>query len=55
MLYIILSICGNVFSAIYIGGTNYLTGYWQYPQYFNYSIALTLIIILMVMKIKYDK
>ena len=55
MLYIILSIGGNVFSGIYIGGTNYLTGYWQIPQYFNYSIALTLVIILMFMKIKYDK
>ena len=55
LLYIILSIFGNIFSAIYIFGTNYLSGCWQYPQYFNYGIALTLIIILMIIKSKYDK
>jgi len=53
--YIIFSICGNVFSAAYIFYTNYVTQFWQYPQYFNYSIALTLIVVLYVLKHKYDK
>ncbi|MBO7692227.1 MAG: PQ-loop repeat-containing protein [Methanobrevibacter sp.] len=55
LFYIILSIFGNIFSAIYIFGTNYISGYWQWPQYFNYGTALTLIIILLVIKRKYDK
>ena len=52
--YIYFSIFGNIFSAIYIFYTNYSNGFWQYPQYFNYGIALTLIIILLYVKIKYD-
>ena len=52
--YIYFSIFGNVFSAIYIFYTNYSNGFWQYPQYFNYGIALSLIIILLYVKTKYD-
>jgi len=52
--YIYFSIFGNIFSAIYIFYTNYSNGFWQYPQYFNYGIALLLIIILLYVKTKYD-
>lgn len=52
--YIYFSIFGNIFSAIYIFYTNYTNGFWQYPQYFNYGIALSLIIILLYLKTKYD-
>lgn len=52
--YIYFSIFGNIFSTIYIFYTNYTNGFWQYPQYFNYGIALSLIIILLYVKIKYD-
>lgn len=52
--YIYFSIFGNIFSAIYIFYTNYTNGFWQYPQYFNYGIALLLIIILLYLKTKYD-
>ncbi len=52
--YIYFSIFGNIFSAIYIFYTNYTNGFWQYPQYFNYGIALSLIIILLYVKTKYD-
>lgn len=52
--YIYFSIFGNIFSAIYILYTNYTNGFWQYPQYFNYGTALSLIIILLYLKTKYD-
>ena len=52
--YIYFSIFGNIFSAIYIFYTNYTNSFWQYPQYFNYGIALSLIIILLYLKTKYD-
>jgi uncharacterized protein with PQ loop repeat len=55
LFFIILSIVGNVFSAIYIFYTNYIMNYWQIPQYVNYGTALTLIVILMFLKIRYDK
>jgi uncharacterized protein with PQ loop repeat len=54
LFFIILSILGNVLSAIYIFYTNYIMGYWQIPQYFNYGTALTLIVILLFLKIRYD-
>lgn len=52
--YIAFSICGNIFSGLYIFYTNYTNGFWQYPQYFNYTTALSLIIILLFLKYKYD-
>lgn len=55
LLFIILSLGGNLCSATYIFYTNFLSGYWQIPQYFNYSIATTLVVILLCLKIKYDK
>ena len=53
--FIIFSIIGNVCSAMYILYTNIKAGIWQYPQYFNYSLALIFIIILAYLKSKYDK
>lgn len=48
--FIALSVCGNVFSAVYIFATNLVTGVWQWPQYFNYSVALALMLILAALK-----
>lgn len=55
LLFIILSLGGNLCSATYIFYTNWLSGYWQIPQYFNYSVATTLVVTLLCLKIKYDK
>jgi hypothetical protein len=41
-------------SASYIFYTNFQQGFWQIPQYFNYSIATTLVVTLLVLKLKYD-
>ena len=46
---------GNIFSFIFVFYTNYQTGLWQYPIYFNYGIATLLTLVLTIMKIKYDK
>lgn len=54
LLFILLSLGGNLCSATYIFYTNYVSGYWQIPQYFNYSIATSLVITLLVIKLKYD-
>lgn len=54
LLFIILSLIGNLCSASYIFYTNLLSGLWQIPQYFNYSIATTLVVTLLVLKLKYD-
>ena len=45
---------GNIFSCIFVFYTNYQTGLWQYPIYFNYGIATILTFILTILKIKYD-
>lgn len=55
LLFILLSLGGNLCSATYIFYTNWVSGYWQIPQYFNYTIATTLVITLLCLKIKYDK
>lgn len=55
LLFILLSLGGNMCSATYIFYTNWVSGYWQIPQYFNYTIATTLVITLLCLKIKYDK
>lgn len=54
LLFILLSLLGNLTSASYILYTNIQGGFWQIPQYFNYTIATTLVITLLVMKLKYD-
>lgn len=55
LLFILLSLGGNLCSATYIFYTNWVSGYWQIPQYFNYTIATTLVVTLLCLKIKYDK
>ena len=55
LLFILLSLGGNLCSATYIFYTNWVSGYWQIPQYFNYSVATTLVVTLLCLKIKYDK
>lgn len=55
LLFILLSLGGNLCSATYIFYTNWVSGYWQIPQYFNYTIATSLVITLLCLKIKYDK
>jgi uncharacterized protein with PQ loop repeat len=55
LLFILLSLGGNLCSATYIFYTNWCYGYWQIPQYFNYTIATTLVVTLLCLKIKYDK
>ena len=55
MLFIVMSIIGNISSATYIFYTNFMANFWQLPQYFNYSIALTMVVTLLCMKIHYDR
>lgn len=54
LLFIILSLIGNLCSASYIFYTNLLSGLLQIPQYLNYSIATSLVVTLLVLKLKYD-
>ena len=51
--FLVLAFIGNICSAIFVFYTNYVTGLWQVPIYFNYGIATTLTLILTIMKIKY--
>ena len=53
--FIILAFIVNLCSAVFVFYTNYKTGLWQIPIYFNYGIATLLTIILTIMKVKYDK
>lgn len=55
LLFVLLSLLGNLTSASYILYTNIQSGFWQIPQYFNYTIATTLVITLLVLKLKYDR
>lgn len=54
LLFILLSLLGNLASASYIIYTNIHGGFWQIPQYFNYTIATTLVVTLLVLKLKCD-
>lgn len=54
LLFILLSLLGNLTSASYILYTNIQQGFWQWPQYFNYAIATSLVITLLYLKLKYD-
>lgn len=53
--FIILAFMGNICSAVFVFYTNWKTGLWQIPIFFNYGIATLLTIILSVMKYKYRK
>jgi len=53
IMFILLSMMGNIFSSIYVFYVNSCTGVFQYPLYFNYAIALTLMIILLVFKLRW--
>ena len=52
-LFLVLSICGNVASCGYVLWTNWLSGVYQYPLYFNYAFALVLCALLVVAKVRY--
>lgn len=54
LLFVLLSLLGNLMSASYILYTNIQQGFWQWPQYFNYATATTLVVTLLVLKLKYD-
>lgn len=54
LLFVLLSLLGNLTSASYILYTNIQQGFWQWPQYFNYAIATSLVITLLCLKLKYD-
>lgn len=54
LLFVLLSLLGNLTSASYILYTNIQQGFWQIPQYFNYAIATTLVVTLLTYKLKYD-
>lgn len=53
--FLILAFMGNICSAVFVFYTNYMTGLWQYPIFFNYGIATILTTILSIMKWKYNK
>ena len=50
LLFILLSLLGNLASASYILYTNIQGGFWQIPH----TIATTLVVTLLVLKLKYD-
>lgn len=53
--FLILAFMGNICSAVFVFYTNYMTGLWQYPIFFNYGVATILTTILSIMKWKYNK
>jgi uncharacterized protein with PQ loop repeat len=53
--FLILAFMGNICSAVFVFYTNYVTGLWQYPIFFNYGVATTLTFILSIMKWKYRR
>jgi len=55
MLFILMSLVGNLSAASYIIYSNIQADFYQWPQYLNYSVATTLVIILLSLKIKYDR
>lgn len=46
---------GNICSFTFVLYSNICSGFWQYPLYFNYTIATILTLILHILKRKYDK
>jgi uncharacterized protein with PQ loop repeat len=55
LLFILMSLVGNLSAASYIIYSNIQANFYQWPQYLNYSVATTLVITLLCLKIKYDK
>lgn len=56
LLFILLSLSGNVFYGAYLIYNNFQKGFVEnIPIYGNYGIALTLVMILLILKIKYRK
>lgn len=53
MLFIVLSIIGNIFSAAYVFYTNVCNGSYQYPLYANYGTALSILIVLFILKLRW--
>ena len=53
--FLLLAFMGNICSAVFVFYTNYMTGLWQYPIFFNYGVATILTTILSIMKWKYNK
>ena len=54
LLFILLSLLGNICAASYIIYSNIQADFYQWPQYLNYAIATTLVVTLLTMKIKND-
>ena len=54
MLFILMSLVGNLSAASYIIYSNIQANFYQWPQYLNYSVATTLVITLLCLKLKYD-
>lgn len=54
-MYLILSFIGNFGSMSYIFYTNLEMGFWQWPQYLNYGLAITELFILTICKLKYTR
>lgn len=54
LLFILLSLLGNLCAASYIIYSNIQADFYQWPQYMNYAIATTLVITLLVLKLKND-
>lgn len=50
-----LAYVGNIGSCAFVMYTNYMTGEWQWPLYFNYTIATILTTVLLVMRWLYKK
>lgn len=55
LLFILMSLVGNLSAASYIIYSNIQANFYQWPQYLNYSVATTLVVTLLCLKIKYDK
>jgi uncharacterized protein with PQ loop repeat len=55
LLFILMSLIGNLSAASYIIYSNVQAQFYQWPQYLNYTLATTLVVTLLCLKIKYDK
>jgi len=51
--FLILAFMGNICSAVFVFYTNFITGLWQYPIFFNYATATILTLVLSIMKYRY--
>lgn len=55
LLFVCMSIYGNIAAFSYILYTNLKANFYQWPQYLNYSVALSFVIVLLCLKLHYDK